>query len=95
MRSDRPDPYRDDVTVHHRRSGWIMPLFLLAALAVGGLIYAVGFDDDRTASTMNGTSTSAPATTGSGTGRTGAETGAAVTQTPGGAATGGGGAASR
>jgi uncharacterized protein HemX len=90
-RNDMRDQHPDD----SGRRGWLMPLALLVALALGGLIYA--FSDGSNTTASNNAPTTSRTTTGSGggTGLTGEQTGAAVTQTPAGAATGGGGAASR
>lgn len=92
---------RNDPPYDSGRSGWMVPLVLLVALTLGGLIYAFSGGGSNMASSSNtpaaSTTGSGTGTTGSGagTGKTGEETGAAVTQTPEGAAMGGGGAASR
>jgi hypothetical protein len=90
MRNDLPN----DVDYDRGRGSWMVPLILLVALAIGGLIYA--FSDGTRTTASNPPAPSASTTgSGAGTGMSGEQTGAAVTQTPAGAATGGGGAASR
>jgi hypothetical protein len=94
MQQRMPNDIRDE---HHHNAGrsWLMPLVLLVALALGGLIYAFSDGSNNTASNNPPASSRTTTGSGAGTGLTGEQTGAAVTQTPRGAATGGGGAAQR